>query len=104
MKQEGATEKIIQENFIKMKFLSWVMMGFAVFALILDFSNAGVWSDELIQYYLVLDVILALVSLAALVVFWGFKVSALSAKDVIVKSLIGFVLVWSAVITGLHIT
>lgn len=104
MKQTGVEEEIILENFIKMKFLSWVFMGFAVFALILDFSNAGVWSDEVIHYYRVLDIILAVVSLAALVVFWVMKVQSLVVKDLIVRFLTAFVLIWSAVITGLDIT
>jgi signal transduction histidine kinase len=104
MEQTGAAEKIIHENFIRMKFLSWVFVGFAVFALILDFSNVGVWDDEIVKYYRILDVILGVVSLFAVVVFWGLKVRSLEAQDAIVKSLICFVLVWSAVITGLAVT
>jgi signal transduction histidine kinase len=104
MEKTRVAEEIIHENFIKMKFLSWIFMGFAVFALILDFSNAGVWSDEVIHYYRVLDILLAVVSLTALVVFWLIQVRSILAKDLIVRFLTSFVLIWSAVVTGLDIT
>jgi signal transduction histidine kinase len=104
MEKTRVAEEIIHENFIKMKFLSWIFMGFAVFALILDYSNTGVWSDEVLYYYRVLDILLAVVSLTALVFFWLIQVRSILAKDLIVRFLTAFVLIWSAVITGLDIT
>ncbi len=104
MEQTGAVEKIVQENFIKMKFLSWVLLGFAVFSLILGFSNAGLWGEEVIHYYRLLDTILALGSVLAIVIFGGLKVRSVTVRNVLVKSMAGFVLIWSAVITGLEIT
>ncbi len=96
--------RIIQENFARMKYLSLVLMGFAIFVLFIDFAPFKVWDEKYIQIYRILDIILTVISVSLIYLLWFKKTENLKYKDLIIKLSFLIVFIWSALITGLELT
>lgn len=98
---QDARNKIVLENFSRMKYLSIIFVGFAAYALILDFSPATIWNQEHLQVYKILDLIFAAIALGSLVFFWFTPKNKQAQTDRMVKLIAILVLVWAAIITGI---
>ncbi len=104
MLNRNARDKIILENFSRMKYLSIIFIGFAIFALILDFSKSNIWNPEHTLIYQILDVIFTALALASLSFFWLTKIKKPAQINRIINLVTFLILVWAAIITGIDFT
>jgi signal transduction histidine kinase len=104
MENHAVLNKIILENFSRFKYLSLLLISYSVFVLIIDFAPIKVWNDEFIEIYRILDILLAVFTFSALLFFWLYKKDDFSIKNLGVKLTLFFILIWSAIVTGLEIT
>jgi signal transduction histidine kinase/ActR/RegA family two-component response regulator len=104
MIKQDAANKIVLENFSRMKYLSIIFVGFAAYALILDFSPATIWNQEHLPVYKILDLIFAAIALGSLVFFWFTPKNKQKQSWPVVNLIAFFVLVWAAIITGIDFT
>lgn len=79
--------------------MSPFLVAYAAFILLTE----GVWSDEYLPFYRILDVVFAAISLFSMYCFWIAKPTSCSHRRLIVRVLPFVVLVWSAIITGIEV-
>lgn len=104
MEDSKVFNKIVLENFSRMKYLSLILICYSLFILFLDFGPFKVWDDNSIEIYRVLDVILAFFSILSTFFFWFYKEDNFSVKDSGIKAALFFVLLWAGIITGIELT
>lgn len=104
MEDSKVFNKIVLENFSRMKYLSLILICYSLFILFLDFGPFKVWDDNSIEIYRVLDVILAFFSILSTFFFWFYKENNFSVKDSGIKAALFFVLLWAGIITGIELT
>jgi signal transduction histidine kinase len=83
--------------------MSPFLVAYAAFILLTDFVFQGVWSDEYLPFYRILDVVFAAISIFSVYCFWIPKPTSCSHRRLIVRGLPFVVLVWSAIITGIEV-
>lgn len=96
-------DRITTINATRIKFMSPFLMAYAVFILLTDFVIQGVWSDEYLPFYRILDVVFAAISLFSMYCFWIAKPTSCLHRRLIVRGLPFVILVWSAIITGIEV-
>lgn len=101
MIKKDAVNKIVLENFSRMKYLSIIFIGFAAFALIIDYSPATIWNHDHLHIYKTLYLIFAALALASFSFFWLTPKNWQTKTDRVVKLIVLLVLVWAAIITGI---
>lgn len=101
---QNVRNKIIVENFSRMKYLSLIFIIYAGFALIIDFAPVKVWNENYLDIYKTLDISFSVFSICNLLVFWFYKKENYALKNFFIKATFFFLLVWSAVITGIELT
>jgi signal transduction histidine kinase len=104
MEDRKVFDKIVLENFSRMKYLSLILIGYSGFILVLDFGPFKVWDINSIRIYRELDVLLAFFSILSTFFFWFYKNENISLKDSGIKAAIFFVLLWAGIITGIELT
>jgi signal transduction histidine kinase len=102
--KQNIRNKIILENFSRMKYLSLIFIIYAGFALIIDFAPVHVWNENYLDIYKTLDISFSVFSICNLSVFWFYKKDNYDLKNFFIKATFLFLLVWSAVITGIELT
>ena len=65
--------RIVQENFARLKYLSLICISYSVFILICDFAPVTVWNNQYLDIYKILDTLFALLSLFSILFFWFYK-------------------------------
>jgi len=101
MENSRIKENILNANNSKLKYISLISLGFSVFALSIDFLVHGVWHDEYLYLYKVLDIVLAIISVSAVSFFWLFKIKNSTLQKAGILIFPYLLLIWSAVITGI---
>ena len=104
MEDSNVINKIVLENFSRMKYLSLILICYSLFILVLDFGPFKVWDDNSIEIYRILDVSLAFFSLVSTLFFWFYKEDNFLVKDIGIKLTLFFVLLWAGIITGIELT
>lgn len=92
-------DRITTINASRIKVMSPFLVAYAAFILLTE----GVWSDEYLPFYRILDVVFAAISLFSMYCFWIAKPTSCSHRRLIVRVLPFVVLVWSAIITGIEV-
>lgn len=95
-------DKITLINFSRMKFASFIMLGFSVYILSTDFIFNQVWNKEYLAFYKTLDIALAIISVFSLLIFTFFKPKNKKTLSFITYLVPFLVLIWAALITGLE--
>ncbi|MDX9847856.1 MAG: ATP-binding protein [Tenuifilaceae bacterium] len=96
-------DRITTINASRIKVMSPFLVAYAAFILLTDFVFQGVWSDEYLPFYRILDVVFAAISIFSVYCFWIPKPTSCSHRRLIVRGLPFVVLVWSAIITGIEV-
>ncbi len=96
--------KIVQENFARLKYLSLICISYSVFILICDFIPVPVWNSEYLGLYQILDLLFALLSIFSIFFFWFYKIDNQEVKNFISKTIYFLILVWSAIVSGIELT
>ena len=96
--------RIVQENFARLKYLSLICISYSVFILICDFAPVPVWNSQYLGIYKILDTLFALLSLFSIIFFWFYKADNLEVKNFVTKMTYFLVLIWSAVVSGIELT
>ena len=73
MKNLKIKKNIIEANNSRLRYLSLISLGFSIFYLLTDYLVRGVWSFESLNMYKLLDIVLSILSVAAVCFFWLFK-------------------------------
>jgi signal transduction histidine kinase len=100
MENPKIKEHLINANNSKLKYVSLISLGFSGFALFTDFMIHGVWRNEYLHIYKVLDIVFAVISVSSVSFFWLFKIKTITRKRVGIILFPFLFLIWSAVITG----
>jgi len=100
MENSKIKEQLINANNSKLKYISLISLGFSVYALITDFLFQGIWNDEYLNIYKVLDIVLTILSVSAISFFWLFKIKNITIQKTGIILFPFLFLIWSAVITG----
>jgi signal transduction histidine kinase len=95
--------RIILENFTRVKYLSLIFISFAILALIIDFSPIKVWNEEYLGIYRKLDIIFAIYSVFTVLFFWLYRKDNFFVKNLVIKISFFLVLIWSAVVSGIEL-
>ncbi|MCB2195230.1 MAG: PAS domain S-box protein [Bacteroidetes bacterium] len=101
---EKIEKKIINDNFLRFKFVSLVFIGFTVFTFLTYLLKVDYWVSQHKDIYLVLDYIFAAIALLSFSFFWFYKKDNIDAKNSFVMLITFLILNWSAVITGVELT
>jgi len=104
MENHNVFNKIVLENFLRMKHLSLILICYSLFILFLDFGPFKVWDNNTIGIYRVLDILLAFFSLLSTLFFWFYKEDNFPVKNSGIKAALLFVLIWAGIITGIELT
>ncbi len=104
MGHQNAATQIIRENFTRLKFVSLVFAGYAVFTLATDYLPLGVWNQEVIGIYRALDWCFVALTILAAIVSWGYKGGNDAFKRSGVEVTLFLSLVWSALVTSVEFT
>jgi len=100
MEDSKIKKHIIIANNSKLKYISLISLGFSGFVLSTDFLVHGVWRNEYLYFYKVLDIIFTIISISAVSFFWLFKIKNFTLQKAGIILFPFFILIWSAVITG----
>jgi signal transduction histidine kinase len=100
MENSKIKDHIINANIHRLKYISLIALCFSVYYIFIDFLVPGVWRDESLYLYKVLDIAFTIVSFSAVCFFFLFKIknSSLQKTGIIVFPFL--FIVWSAIITG----
>jgi signal transduction histidine kinase len=101
MENSKIEKHIINANFSKLKFISLISIGFSVYALLTDFLFQGVWHDEYLNFYKILDIAFTIVSVSAVSCFWLVKIKDITLQKAGILLFPFLFLIWSAIITGI---
>jgi len=104
MENSKIKDQIIKANNSRMKYLSLICVGFSVFVLITDFLIQGVWQDESLYLYKVLDLVFAIVSVSAAFFFWSFKLNNSNLKKTGIVLFPFLIIILFSIITGIDFT
>ncbi len=96
-------DRVTAINASRIKAMSPFLVAYAVFILLTDYVFQGVWSDEYLPYYRVLDIFFVAISFFSFYCYWVAKPSRCSHRRLIVRGLPFVVLIWSAIITGIEV-
>lgn len=80
------------------------MVCYSMFVLFLDFGPIKVWDNDSIGIYRILDVLLAFFSLLTCLFFWFYPNASSSLLNIVIKTVLFFILLWAGVITGIELT
>jgi len=72
--------RLIQANFSALRYVSMIVFGFSIFGLLTDFFIHDVLWSEYLNFYKIMDCVLALVSLVAIFFLWQFPIQSISFK------------------------
>ena len=102
MSSYSPLNRIAKQNYNRMKFVSFIVLGFAVLALALHKLYVDVWTQNFPVTYLILDLILFVVGVFSLVFYWFIPSKNRKTRKNITQLLIFVLLIWSAVVTGVE--
>jgi len=97
-------EHLIVANNSRLKYISLFSLGFSVFSLCIDFLVHGVWNEEYLYFYKILDIAFTIISVAAVSFYWLCKIESTVLQKAGIILFPFLFLIWSAVITGLDFT
>lgn len=89
-------------NFMRMQFVSLLVVGFSFFVLAIDFFFPEVWDASDLFLFRILDIALAIISLTAIVFFWIIKIKKTYYRKIITLVFSFAVMIWAAVFSGLE--
>jgi signal transduction histidine kinase len=101
MENSKIKEPIIKANNSRLKIISLIAFGFSVFALVTDFLVHGVWKDEYLHLFKILDIVFAIMSVSAISFFWFFKIRNITLQNAGIILFPFLIIIWSAIITGI---
>ena len=94
-------EYIINVNFPRLKVISLISLGFAIFALVTDFLSPGVWEDGHVHLYKILDIVLIIISVSAVSFYWLFKIRNITLQRAGIFLFPLLIIIWSAIIAAI---
>jgi signal transduction histidine kinase len=101
MENSKIQEHIIKANNSRLKIISLIALGFSVFTLFTDFLVHGVWQDEHLYLYKILDIVFTIISVSAISFFFLFKNKNITLQKAGLIFFPFLIIIWSAVITGI---
>ncbi len=102
--KSDASEKIVRENFARMKYLAIMLVAFGAYSLFTDYAISGMWSSEAIGIYRVLDAVFAVFAVASLLFFWLYKGGNHVVMHFVTVGVYFLLLVWSGLVTSVEFT
>jgi len=94
-------EHIINANNSRLKIISLIALGFSAFALVTDFLIHGVWQDEHLHLFKILDIVFAIISISAVSFFFLLKNKSITLQNAGIILFPFLFIIWSAIITGI---
>jgi hypothetical protein len=94
-------ELIINANNSRLKIISLIALSFSAFALGTDFLIQGVWQDEYLHFFKILDIVFAIISISSVSFFFLLKNKSIPLQNIGVISFPFLFIIWSAIITGI---
>lgn len=91
---------IVDENFNKFKFISILCFCYSIIIIVIDFGPFEIWETEQLMIYKTIDIAFVLVSLSAILFYWGYKKNVIQVKDVVTKAIYLFLLAWAAIVSA----
>jgi signal transduction histidine kinase/CheY-like chemotaxis protein len=104
MENSNVKEHLFNANYSRLKIISLISLGFSVFALFTDFLVHGIWGDEHLNLYKILDIVFSIISLSAFSFFFLFKNKNITLQKVVIILFPFLLIIWSAIITGIGFT
>jgi len=104
MENSKIKDQIIKVNNSRMKYISLICIGFSIFVLITDFLIQGVWQDESLNLYKVLDIVFAILSVSAAYFFWSLKLKNSNLKKTGIVLFPFLLIILFSIITGIDFT
>jgi signal transduction histidine kinase/ActR/RegA family two-component response regulator len=101
MENSKIQEHIINANNSRLKIISLISLGFSIFVLFTDFLVHGVWQDEHLYLYKILDIVISIISVSSILFFFLFKNRTIALQKAGIISFPFMFIIWSAVITGI---
>ncbi len=101
MDKTKVNKQLINVNLSRLKIISLISLGYSLFALITDYFVQGIWQDEHLYLYKILDLIFAVLSVFAIVFFWLLKIRNHSLQNAAIVIFPFIIIVWSAIISGI---
>lgn len=101
MEKSKIKEYIINANHSRLKLVSLIALGFSVFALFTDFLVHGVWRDEYLYLYKILDIVFTIISVSSIFFFFRLKIKNIALQKTGIILFPFLIVIWSAVVTGI---
>jgi signal transduction histidine kinase len=101
MENSKIKEHIIKANNSRLKIISLISLGFSVFVLFTDFIVHGVWQNEHLYLYKILDIVFTIISVSAISFFFLFKIKNITLQKAGIILFPFLFIIWSAIITGI---
>lgn len=104
MGNSSAQYTIIGENFSRIKHLSLIFLGYALFVLFSDFGPYQVWNPVYLGIYQVADVTFSILAVLSALFYWFYKRENFAIQNLSVKIGLFWILIWAAVVSGIELT